>query len=74
GLEASVVQRLVAMASVLGWAAGEPVAPLIDASAPAGFPGLQQTGVMADLWWLSDVVNAKRPYSAVVHCFCGSER
>ena len=74
GLEASVVQRLVAMASVLGWAAGEPVAPLIDASAPAGFPGLQQTCVMADLWWLSDVVNAKRPYSAVVHCFCGSER
>lgn len=78
GLEASVVHRLVAVASMLGLGLGDgegdSVAPLVDGSASAALPGLQQTGVMADLWWLGDVVNAKRPFSAVVHCLCGSER
>lgn len=28
----------------------------------------------ADLWWLSDVVQAQRPFAAVVHCLCGPDR
>lgn len=74
GLEASVVQRMVTVASMLGLASDEPQAALMDPALATGLSGLQQTGVMADLWWLNDVVNAKRPFSAVVHCLCGSER
>jgi len=80
GLEASAVQRLLALASVLGFHVGEPLAPLLPTQpmqpmqGTVGLAALAQVGMMADLWWLSDVVNAKRPFSAVVHCFCGSER
>ncbi len=75
GLEASTLQRLVALATVLGLTGDDATGPVMPGfGLGAAWPALQATEVGADLWWLADVVQARRPFAAVVHCFCGSER
>ena len=74
GMETLAMQRVVAVLSLLGLGApGDAHADALSASASAA-SWMAPMGVAADLWWLRDVVNAKRPFVAVVHCFCGSER
>lgn len=74
GMETLAMQRVVAVLSLLGLGApGDAHADALWASASAA-SWMAPMGVAADLWWLRDVVNAKRPFVAVVHCFCGSER
>ena len=71
GLETMWVQRLAAVLTFLGWGEGDSSALPIGVGAAAWWP---QSDVAAELSWLRDVVNARRPFAAVVHCFCGSER
>ncbi len=72
-------QAMLALAQAWGWAS-EADAPVSSASAAraaaaaSAAPWLPATGVAADLIWLSDVVQARQPFAAVVHCLCGSER
>jgi protease-4 len=73
GLEAHAIQRWAALLQFVGLAMGE-VEPDVPPLGMGAAYWLPKTDVGADLWWLGDVVNARRPFSAVVHCFCGSER
>ena len=69
-------QALLNLAQAMGWAADAdaPAAWPSAAEAAAAVPWLGATGVTGDLVWLRDVVQARQPFAAVVHCFCGSER
>ena len=57
-------------AAVVEWAG-----PQTSAWPGAGWwPVGQAAGMTADLWWLTDVVQAQRPFAAVVHCLCTADR
>ncbi len=74
GLEAGALQRVQAVLGLIGLDGGEAALPGMSAAMGVAAPMLDGLDVGADLWWLADVVQAKRPFSAVVHCLCGSER
>lgn len=74
GLEAGALQRVQAVLGLIGLDGGEAALPGMSAAMAVAAPMLDGLDVGADLWWLADVVQAKRPFSAVVHCLCGSER
>lgn len=65
GLDATVLQPGLA-ALGLGFA-GDPARGVWPVQA------MDAAGVWPDLVWLSDVVQARRPFAAVVHCLCGVE-
>jgi protease-4 len=76
GVGPATSQALLVLAQTWGWAseADTAMGPAWAAGAAAAAPWLPATGVAADLVWLSDVVQARQPLAAVVHCLCGSER
>lgn len=42
----------------------------LDSATPAAAPMLQATHTLDDLMWVSEVVQARKPFTAVVHCLC----
>jgi len=75
GVAEATAHQWVALAQALGLVkeAAAPGMPM-GAAAAAAAAWLPATGLAPDLWWLNDVVQARQPFAAVVHCFCGSER
>jgi protease-4 len=69
--------RLAQLMSMFGGAAVEAVQPAIaeavkDAAGPLAYLPPEILGLTRELAWLNDLVQHRRPFSTVVHCFCSA--